>query len=211
MLWSTSEQSRLHDTRLARQELWPFVSHATLKGSGGRGTPAYHLLHLTCVDTISLPSGRNESIRAFNNSSRKLRSHRNLAVSQKRAPEIVGCTKAKQPCETDLLTNSQCDNRTEHLPRRRRRGANPRHSDYRSATLPLSYEGRAKTLFLWATRRPEVGWREVSMEQRRIAKTGDTGGPRENLPTSEIVRHDSHLQRSGSDPTGNRAGGRRVV
>ncbi|KAJ8893564.1 hypothetical protein PR048_006163 [Dryococelus australis] len=44
---------------------------------------------------------------------------------------------------TDLLTNSQCDNRTEHPPRRRHRGANPRPSDYRSATLPLSYEGRA--------------------------------------------------------------------
>ncbi|KAJ8879902.1 hypothetical protein PR048_020522 [Dryococelus australis] len=31
-----------------------------------------------------------------------------------------------------------CDNRTEHLPRRRHRGANPRPSDYKSATLPLS-------------------------------------------------------------------------
>ncbi|KAJ8872586.1 hypothetical protein PR048_026192 [Dryococelus australis] len=36
-----------------------------------------------------------------------------------------------------------CDSRAEHLPRRRHRGANPRRSDYRSATLPLSYEGRA--------------------------------------------------------------------
>ncbi|KAJ8890643.1 hypothetical protein PR048_010152 [Dryococelus australis] len=45
--------------------------------------------------------------------------------------------------ETELLTNSQCDNRAEHLPRRRHRGANPRASDYRSATLPLSYEGPA--------------------------------------------------------------------
>ncbi|KAJ8870366.1 hypothetical protein PR048_029387 [Dryococelus australis] len=36
-----------------------------------------------------------------------------------------------------------CDNRTQHLPRRRHRGANPRPSDYKSATLPLSYEGRA--------------------------------------------------------------------
>ncbi|KAJ8872564.1 hypothetical protein PR048_026170 [Dryococelus australis] len=33
--------------------------------------------------------------------------------------------------ETDLLTSSQCDNRAEHLPRRRHRGANPRPSDYR--------------------------------------------------------------------------------
>ncbi|KAJ8869172.1 hypothetical protein PR048_030742 [Dryococelus australis] len=45
--------------------------------------------------------------------------------------------------ETDLLTNSQCDNRSEHPPRRRHRGANPRPSDYKSATLPLSYDGRA--------------------------------------------------------------------
>ncbi|KAJ8883957.1 hypothetical protein PR048_015813 [Dryococelus australis] len=47
---------------------------------------------------------------------------------------------------TDLLTNSQCDNRAEHPPRRRHRGANPRPSDYKSATLPLSYEGRANSL-----------------------------------------------------------------
>ncbi|KAJ8865710.1 hypothetical protein PR048_033230 [Dryococelus australis] len=45
--------------------------------------------------------------------------------------------------ETDLLTNSQCDNRAEHPSRRGHRGANPRPSDYRSATLPLCYEGRA--------------------------------------------------------------------
>ncbi|KAJ8869435.1 hypothetical protein PR048_028425 [Dryococelus australis] len=36
---------------------------------------------------------------------------------------------------------SQYDKQTENLPCRRHRGANPRPSDYRSATLPLSYEG----------------------------------------------------------------------
>ncbi|KAJ8874939.1 hypothetical protein PR048_022829 [Dryococelus australis] len=41
--------------------------------------------------------------------------------------------------ETDLLTNTQCDKLTENLPHRRHRGANPRPSDYMSATLPLSY------------------------------------------------------------------------
>ncbi|KAJ8872850.1 hypothetical protein PR048_026466 [Dryococelus australis] len=41
--------------------------------------------------------------------------------------------------ETNLLTNSQCDKRTGNLPRRLYRGANPRPSDYKSATLPLSY------------------------------------------------------------------------
>ncbi|KAJ8880181.1 hypothetical protein PR048_016647 [Dryococelus australis] len=36
-----------------------------------------------------------------------------------------------------------CDKRTQGLPRERHRGANPRPSDYKSVTLPLSYEGRA--------------------------------------------------------------------
>ncbi|KAJ8866721.1 hypothetical protein PR048_032582 [Dryococelus australis] len=42
------------------------------------------------------------------------------------------------------------------------------------------------------------------MEQRRNEKAGETGEPRENPPTSGIVRHDSHMLRSGSDPAGNR-------
>ncbi|KAJ8880447.1 hypothetical protein PR048_016916 [Dryococelus australis] len=33
-------------------------------------------------------------------------------------------------------------------------------------------------------------------------KGGETGDPRENPPTSDIVRHDSHWQKSGSDPAG---------
>ncbi|KAJ8894601.1 hypothetical protein PR048_007265 [Dryococelus australis] len=41
--------------------------------------------------------------------------------------------------ETDLLINFWCNRRTEGLPRRRHRGANPRHSCYKSATLPFSY------------------------------------------------------------------------
>ncbi|KAJ8881402.1 hypothetical protein PR048_017883 [Dryococelus australis] len=41
---------------------------------------------------------------------------------------------------------------------------------------------------------------EVCMEQSRSARTGETGDPRENPPTSGIVRHDSHLRKSGSDP-----------
>ncbi|KAJ8888185.1 hypothetical protein PR048_007672 [Dryococelus australis] len=46
-----------------------------------------------------------------------------------------------------LLTNSQCDSRAEHLPRRRRRGASSWPSGYRSATLPLNYEGRAPFIY----------------------------------------------------------------
>ncbi|KAJ8891162.1 hypothetical protein PR048_010677 [Dryococelus australis] len=37
----------------------------------------------------------------------------------------------------------------------------------------------------------------VSMEQRRNAREGEKGDPRENPPTSGIVRHDSHLRKSG--------------
>ncbi|KAJ8881533.1 hypothetical protein PR048_018015 [Dryococelus australis] len=42
----------------------------------------------------------------------------------------------------------------------------------------------------------------LSMEQRRNARAGETGYPRENPPTTGIVRCDSHLQKSASDPAG---------
>ncbi|KAJ8883362.1 hypothetical protein PR048_015205 [Dryococelus australis] len=50
--------------------------------------------------------------------------------------------------------------------------------------------------------RADVG--EVSMEQRRNVRTGETRDPRENTLTSVIVRHNSHVLKSGSDPAGNR-------
>ncbi|KAJ8873787.1 hypothetical protein PR048_024622 [Dryococelus australis] len=37
---------------------------------------------------------------------------------------------------------------------------------------------------------------EVSMEQRRNERAGETGDPRENLLTNGIVRHDSHMRKS---------------
>ncbi|KAJ8870225.1 hypothetical protein PR048_029242 [Dryococelus australis] len=40
------------------------------------------------------------------------------------------------PAEIYLLTYPQCDNRAEHLPRRRHRGANPRPSNYRRVRFP---------------------------------------------------------------------------
>ncbi|KAJ8885948.1 hypothetical protein PR048_012154 [Dryococelus australis] len=43
---------------------------------------------------------------------------------------------------------------------------------------------------------------EVRMEQHRNASAWETGYPRENPPTSGIVRHDSHMQKSMSDPAG---------
>ncbi|KAJ8893903.1 hypothetical protein PR048_006504 [Dryococelus australis] len=44
----------------------------------------------------------------------------------------------------------------------------------------------------------------VSMEQRRNASAGETGNPLGNPSTSGIVRHNSHLRKSGSDLTGDR-------
>ncbi|KAJ8898147.1 hypothetical protein PR048_003507 [Dryococelus australis] len=41
---------------------------------------------------------------------------------------------------------------------------------------------------------------DVSMEQRRNERAEETGGTRENPPTSGIVRHDSDIQKFGSDP-----------
>ncbi|KAJ8865638.1 hypothetical protein PR048_033158 [Dryococelus australis] len=38
---------------------------------------------------------------------------------------------------------------------------------------------------------------EVSMELRRNERAGETGDPRESPPTDSIVRHDSHLRKSG--------------
>ncbi|KAJ8892671.1 hypothetical protein PR048_005252 [Dryococelus australis] len=44
----------------------------------------------------------------------------------------------------------------------------------------------------------------VSTEQRRNERVGETVILRENPPTSGNVRHDSHLQKYGSDPAGDR-------
>ncbi|KAJ8878287.1 hypothetical protein PR048_018864 [Dryococelus australis] len=57
---------------------------------------------------------------------------------------LLGCQLQPGGDETDLLTKSQCDNRTKHLPRCRHWGTNPRPSE--SATLPLSYGGEGRQL-----------------------------------------------------------------
>ncbi|KAJ8881070.1 hypothetical protein PR048_017543 [Dryococelus australis] len=41
---------------------------------------------------------------------------------------------------------------------------------------------------------------EVSMEQRRNESAGETGEPRDKPPTNGIVRHDSHMGKSGNSP-----------
>ncbi|KAJ8868683.1 hypothetical protein PR048_030222 [Dryococelus australis] len=51
----------------------------------------------------------------------------------------------------------------------------------------------------------DIGYsREGSIEQRRNAKAGGNEIPRENPPTSDIVRHDSYMRNSGATPPGNR-------
>ncbi|KAJ8896910.1 hypothetical protein PR048_002256 [Dryococelus australis] len=47
-------------------------------------------------------------------------------------------------------------------------------------------------------------WAKRGMERRRNEKEGETGDPRENPPTSGIVRHDSHMRKCKSDLTRNR-------
>ncbi|KAJ8888823.1 hypothetical protein PR048_008317 [Dryococelus australis] len=47
-----------------------------------------------------------------------------------------------------------------------------------------------------------MGVIEVSMKHRRNEGTGETGDHLENPLPSGITRHDSHMQRSGSDPAG---------
>ncbi|KAJ8894887.1 hypothetical protein PR048_000194 [Dryococelus australis] len=78
---------------------------------------------------------------------------------------------------------------------------NPRPSDYKSATLPLSYEGGAVTPRLQNDRINLMRVIEVTMERRRSERAGETGDPRENPPTNGIVRHDFHMRKS-DDPAG---------
>ncbi|KAJ8888577.1 hypothetical protein PR048_008069 [Dryococelus australis] len=42
------------------------------------------------------------------------------------------------------------------------------------------------------------------MEQRMNERAGETGDPRDDPPTSGIIRHNSHMRKSGSEPVGNR-------
>ncbi|KAJ8869189.1 hypothetical protein PR048_030759 [Dryococelus australis] len=81
-------------------------------------------------------------------------------------------------------------------------------------TKPMQADGRFKIgvtnrcileIFRWllTSRSPEpMRVIEKSMEQRRNARVGGTGDPRENPPTSGIVQHGSHIRKSGSGPAG---------
>ncbi|KAJ8887996.1 hypothetical protein PR048_007481 [Dryococelus australis] len=52
------------------------------------------------------------------------------------------------------------------------------------------------------TRLTVVRASEVSMKQCWNGRAGETGNPRENLPTSGIVRHDCHMRKSGVNRSG---------
>ncbi|KAJ8883618.1 hypothetical protein PR048_015462 [Dryococelus australis] len=62
---------------------------------------------------------------------------------------------------------------------------------------PASITSRRNTVGRSAPRQGEV-----SMEQRQNACAEEAGDPRENQPTSDIVRYDSHIRKSGDDPPG---------
>ncbi|KAJ8870894.1 hypothetical protein PR048_027195 [Dryococelus australis] len=51
----------------------------------------------------------------------------------------------------------------------------------------------------------------VEMEQRRNARAGNTGDPRENPPPSDIVRYDSRMRKFRRELSSDRLGGRRVL
>ncbi|KAJ8872537.1 hypothetical protein PR048_026143, partial [Dryococelus australis] len=65
-----------------------------------------------------------------------------ITLAVKSRPNLFTHSFLLNSSETGLLTSSWLCRRAEDLPRRGRRGANPRPSGYRSATLPLSCEGR---------------------------------------------------------------------
>ncbi|KAJ8870856.1 hypothetical protein PR048_027157 [Dryococelus australis] len=60
----------------------------------------------------------------------------------------------------------------------------------------------------WPTRSPDLSpldfffWGCLK-SRRRNEERGEKGDPRENPPTSGIVRHDSHMRNSGSNSAGN--------
>ncbi|KAJ8868786.1 hypothetical protein PR048_030326 [Dryococelus australis] len=67
---------------------------------------------------------------------------------------------------------------------------------------PLSYN--CSDLPIHSLARNEVATAEASTEQCRNERAGETGEPRENQQTSDVVRHDSHMLKSGNDPARNR-------
>ncbi|KAJ8893554.1 hypothetical protein PR048_006153 [Dryococelus australis] len=63
-----------------------------------------------------------------------------------------------------------------------------------------------KTLLLRAAQLSSLTSLTTHLQRTETALNGgETRDPRDNPPTSGIVRHDSHKRKSGSDPTGNRS------
>ncbi|KAJ8880610.1 hypothetical protein PR048_017080 [Dryococelus australis] len=126
-------------------------------------------------------AGRHMSIRPFSSSE-------------------VGCSVTRDPIFRDALI----PNATVGAGRQ-----NGRHSQLVGNCPPYSYFGSRDDELLHcgdvaSSQVAPQRFDEASMEQRRNERAGETGDLRENPPTSGIVRHDSHMRKSGSDPAGNR-------
>ncbi|KAJ8877077.1 hypothetical protein PR048_021529 [Dryococelus australis] len=129
--------------------------------------------------------------------------------------------------ETDLLTNSQCDNRasaTSEAPGREpatlglQQSVTAWSEELTQHSSRVLSENKGKPKSTWPVRDSNPGppeceseglpvrhlAHEVSVEQRLDARAGETRDPRGNPPTNGTVRHDSHKRKSGSDPAGNR-------
>ncbi|KAJ8878723.1 hypothetical protein PR048_019309 [Dryococelus australis] len=101
---------------------------------------------------------------------------------------------------TDLLTNTDCSKRTEGPPRRGR-GANPRPLDYKSATLSLSYGGRAYQVRYHAKRVSEEIWSALTSEVLRADEAGDPEKARRPKESSvTITAYEVPVIRPGIEP-----------
>ncbi|KAJ8873550.1 hypothetical protein PR048_024368 [Dryococelus australis] len=84
------------------------------------------------------------------------------------------------------------------------RASQKQSSDTHKTSYDRVKRCRERKINIKASQRANVDvFTEVCMEQRRNASAGGTGDPRENLPTSGIVRSDSLMRKSGHDPAGN--------
>ncbi|KAJ8889785.1 hypothetical protein PR048_009288 [Dryococelus australis] len=91
---------------------------------------------------------------------------------------------------------SACTSATDQRDKSRCRGCScsAAHNYYRESVCEGAKGGELHTAFAEVLRANKGNW---SMERRRGEGTGETGDPQENSPTNGIVRHDSHLRKSG--------------
>ncbi|KAJ8880820.1 hypothetical protein PR048_017291 [Dryococelus australis] len=81
-----------------------------------------------------------------------------------------------------------------------------KRTPYNSGIQAISYDGGNVRKQVCKREAGMMSWHEsVDMEQRWNAQLGKTGGTRKDPPTCGNVYHDSHIRKSGSAPTSNRA------